>query len=701
MPIADPDKRRQYERDRRARIAADPDAAARQRALRRAQRARRRQRDPTYADRELDRLAGVGTPTGVAGRLRRQPKFVAIDGESTTAPNGKHEYVLLCASNGDNYRRHIQNENGLSTIDCLLFLLQVKRDNPRSSLVCFGLGYDVNMILRDVPKGVLRDLWSNRERHWYVKSIGEFLRLSWIPQKRFHVGRPGGTPDAEYQGVEVSEVFGFFQTSFLKALESWRIPDRNGALARIQSGKADRSGFEWQDIDAIREYCYSECDLLCDLMDELARVLTAAGLTPRKWQGAGSVAATMLAQQASFTANHRQDDELPAQLRGPVMRAYLGGRFELFQQGVFPDAYNYDINSAYPYQATLLPTLRGAWTPTRAYRPETPFAVWHVKWDCTKTDCPVMPFPHRYKRRISYPQRGVGYYWADEVRAAIELHGDRITVLDGWEFYPEDDERPFPFVHEYYAMRQAAKRAGLAEEKAYKLGLNSLYGKLAQSVGYRGRVPRFRSFVWAGMITSGTRATLLRMMAADPHAVIATATDGVLFTRDPAFPNVSNDLGDYDRAHVADLFVAGSGLYRDGTEKERRRGFMRAEIDWSEVLAGWYEHGPFYTFNGTGRRFIGLGTALGRRSPWRVWRTWDDIDRVLRLHPDRKFLDPQLYPDERNERRYTNVRHHPPVSYPGCSGVYVPKTDGFEKAEAGAYWVNGIEQPDFQALLGE
>lgn len=705
MPHRDPDARNAARRARYARLMSDPQTAAHERALRRAKRARRRLRDPEYAEGErgrLDAALGVHVEPGWDKR-RPRSRFLAIDGESTTGENGRHEYVLLCASDGKGYRRSIRNPDGIPTLDCLLFLLQCKKDNPRASLVCYGLNYDVNMWLRDVAKGVLRDLWNNRERYWYVKEIGEFVRLAWIPMKRFHVGRPGPRADSKYQGAEVNEVYGFFQSSFLTALDAWKIPDRNGAIERIRGGKADRSGFDWQDIDRITEYCFSECDLLCDLMDELARVLGRAGLTPRKWQGAGSVAAALLAQQESFTANHRPDDELPRQLRGPVMRAYLGGRFELFQQGIHDVAHSYDINSAYPTQAANLPTLRGGWTPTRKYDPRA-IAVWHVRWDCTKTDCPVMPFPHRYKRRISYPQKGIGWYWADEVRAAIELHGDRIQVMDGWKFYPDDDARPFAFVPEYYAMRLAAKQAGLAEQKAYKLALNSLYGKLAQSIGYRGTVPRFRSFVWAGMITSGTRATLLRMMAADPDAVIATATDGVLFTRDPGFTNVGAGLGELEYTHITDLFIPGSGLYRDASQKERRRGFMRREIDWDVVLDGWIQDGPHYTYRGSGRRFVGLGTALGMSRPWTHWRRWEELPRQLSMAPDIKFADFDTYPGDKNYTpgAWKTVRHFPPLSYPGCSQVYIPKTQTVERRDdTQQHWVNGIEQPDFTALHGD
>jgi hypothetical protein len=311
-----------------------------------------------------------------------------------------------------------------------------------------------------------------------------------------------------------------------------------------------------------------------------------------------------------------------------------------------------------------------------------------------------MPFPYRERRAITYPERGAGWYWAAEVSAAIALWGDRIRVHEGWQLLPDDPEaRPFSFITELWELRAAAKLAGAPEQKAYKLALNSLYGKLAQGVGYRGRVPRFRSYVWAGLITSGTRAQLLRMVTPDPWSVIATATDGVLFARDPELPTGAG-LGELEHDQVADLFVALSGVYVS-TAGERRRGWMRSEIDWQGVLDGWRRDGPFHTQHGHARRFIGLGSALGRTDCWEVWRTWSDVPRRLCLYPSRKSADwlPDIDPAPTPGAM---VRWLAPAGHPRRpSDAYVPKTDGTHQADAGDGYVNDTEQPDLAALFGD
>lgn len=676
-------------------VAADLDAARRRAqnaARQRRYRQKRRQRDPAYAaKRDADYARLRKTERGERGDTSHAPaRFIALDGESTTDADGTHRYVLLCASDGV-FEESIERREGLGTLEILAFLWDLSRRYPGRVFVCFGLGYDANMILHDVPHYVLKTLWKNHEAGWYVRSVGEYVNFEWIPQKNFRAS----LGVSKQHRIAISEVFGFFQTSFLRALKDWKIPDRNGAIKRIESGKADRGGFNWRNIKRIRRYCFDECLLLVDLMDELARVLHRADLTPRNWQGAGSIAATMLSHEQSVIDNHRRDDQSPRLMQLPILTAYYGGRFEVFQQGEFDHAYSYDIQSAYPYAARTLPSLHGKWIRRHRYTTAT-FALWRVKWDTPSEICPVMPFPHRRKRRISYPTKGEGYYWADEVRAAIELWGDRIKVLEGWEYKPYTDELPFAFIDRVWQLRKAAKAAGLAENKAYKLGLNSLYGKLAQGVGYRGQPPRFRSYIWAGLITSNTRATVLRLCALDPEAVIATATDGILYTRPQDLDAyVGSDLGQLEYEAVEDLFVAGSGLYRT-KEKTRRRGFMQRELDYDEIIRGWKEHGSFYTYHSSARRFIGLGAALPRKDCWDVWGRWIDTPRRLSLYPNVKFmrLEPGDFP-------VANVRWYPPDGVVGrrMSDPYVPKRDGFEEREAGIRWINGIEQPDLSALF--
>ena len=83
----------------------------------------------------------------------------------------------------------------------------------------------------------------------------------------------------------------------------------------------------------------------------------------------------------------------------------------------------------------------------------------------------------------------------------------------------------FDWVNDLYEER---RRIG-SDTRGYplKIGLASLYGKMAQRCG---RGP-YHDAVSAGLITAITRARLIEALGQDPHSVVMLATDAVFSTR--------------------------------------------------------------------------------------------------------------------------------------------------------------------------
>lgn len=609
---------------------------------------------------------------------KRTDGFIAIDGESVTLDRGKpteeHLYVILAASTSE----HLINEEGLSTAQCMDFLIQLKRDNPKKRIVAFGLNYDVNMMLRDLSPKELLKLWQ-KGSVLVTLSNGVSYKMEWIPGKTFAVCR-----FHEKRWVRVSDVFGFFQTSFVRALEAWKVEDAGGNIARM---KLQRSDFKIRDIPNMLRYCISECELLVELMKQLENSFNVANLRPAAWIGAGSVAARMLRKEG--VNYHRvPDDSFPPAVHDAILRAYYGGRVEVFLQGVLQNVVNYDLRSAYPSEALNQPTLRGEWRQADSYVSNARFALWKIRWNVDPENS-VMPFPLRTNKQIFYPTNGSGWYHAKEVRVAKRVYGEAIEILDGWIFTPLTSTQPFAFIREAYETRAEAKRQGLASEKALKLGLNAIYGKLAQGVGYRGKTPAFRSFYWAGSITAGTRARLLDMASANLRGVVSMSTDGIVFSGDPDFVE-SDTLGGLEKSYYQEFFIAQPGIYRailpDGNEIQRSRGFFIKEIDYDDLQRGWLTVGPTYAQVSESTRFCGLGSAL-MRADMDSWRRWVTSERCLNLHSSRKFYVPGV-------ERGKVMRLMPPTFQEDkFSERYVPKTRGLEMFDEIVDFMQGTEQP--------
>lgn len=543
--------------------------------------------------------------------------FLAVDGEACEG-----DYVLMCRS-GSHPLSDLRG-GGLHTVACLEYLLSA----PRASLqICFGLGYDVNNWLRDLPKLTLRHLWARNVAYW------RDYRLEWVPGRWFAVK----SPDGRY--AKVTEVFGFFQTSFVKALEQWGI----GASSELERMKAERGTFKRSDIERVTDYCRSECELLVELMSQLRGACEEAGTLPSGWIGAGAIAAALLGRYG-VAEHHRYDLDIASDhvATEVVQGAYFGGRVELLHQGVHHNLCAADLRSAYPAAMCELPSLRGAKLVKRKrFNPER-HGIWKVSWDLRGAEgLPELlaPFPVRVKQSVFYPLAGEGHYHGVEVAAAIAL-GYPVRVHWGYVLEgPHTGERPFSWVPDLYRRRQRFKREGRAAEKMVKLGLNSLYGKLAQGYGHNAR-PRYQSYFWAGYVTAATRARVLQAAAGATDPVMI-ATDGI-FARSFGKLGPSQGLGNWERGEVDKLFAAQPGVYEaraDGEVKHKSRGFFAREIDYAELQEGWELEGPDFAYHYESTRFNGLGASLMRKD-FSVWRRWVTERRSILLWPERKIAQP-------------------------------------------------------------
>ncbi len=605
-------------------------------------------------------------------RTQASKAFSAIDGESYTVNDldtpvsDSHRYVLLMDSSGE----YIYDQDGLGSKRCFDFLLSLPHDRI---YVAFGLNYDVNMMLRDFGRSRLVELWKHGETQWFN------YHLEWIPGKWFVVKNVKTN-----RRIKINEVFGFFQCSFVKALAKWKIETQDNNM--LESMKLSRSIFDAEMKDSIIAYCHTETMLLNELMDKLRDALNDTGIDCTSWCGAGSIAASILRKE------NVKDHIVPAteytrEINNAILSAYFGGRTELFQQGIYSDLWQYDIVSAYPHSAISLPTLRnGQFRYTDKYEPNSRHAIWHVRWN---TNGQIAPFPHRSKgKRISYPLNGEGYYHACEVSAALGVFGHgQIDILDGYVFQPSTDEKPFAFIPELARAKTLYKRDNHPGEKVLKLGINSLYGKLAQGKGYRDQLPPYQSYFWAGEITAKCRSRMLRLAyQSDPLEVVMVATDGIFLRTDPAW-RTSDELGGIEKTHLINAFIAQPGVYHaytdEGVEIKKSRGFFAKEIDYAQLREGYLQEGPFYTGHYSSTRFVGLGSALVLKE-MDAWRTWQTKERKLVLYPTHKSATPQ--PDG-------TYRHNPPtLGVPvECSLPYIPKGAGYLEDERD--YMQGKEQP--------
>jgi DNA polymerase type B, organellar and viral len=562
-----------------AKIAADP---AYRKARNDRREANRKARDPAKVEAAKERARSK------RDAIRNARPFVGCDGEGAKDEAGRSRYVLFRM--GDRELAHA-DASRLTTPELLSFILD--HPSPSAILVGFFFEYDISNILRDVPserdplkptipsrlerilqidlKAVEGDPNPYRFGGWTSLKFPGFpeIGVQYIPRnflkvcrlERFYDRKKARYSHRAVKGSTrtIFDTQGFFQCSFLKAIELWGIGvEHHAAIAAM---KADRSTFVGL-TQEVRDYCAIECDLLAEMMEAFRAQCIACGMVPATWNGAGKIATTLLKAHGAITAA-QLGEVTPPDVLDLAHAAYYGGRFETTWAGRLPATWEHDIGSAYPAAMLKLPCLKhGRWIKATARQlgrlDLDALFVARVRFEHPRSQF-LCGLPFRSKQgRLSWPREGNGVYWSPEIRSAQRL-GATIHFKGGWRFEPACDCRPYEFVETLYELRRAIGKS--VRGIPIKLGLNSMYGKKAQRIGK----PTFANPVEAGLITAITRAQIndAIVAAGDPRRVVMIATDGVYTVEGPIGGlDAGQGLGQWEvKAFDGGMFIVRPGLY--------------------------------------------------------------------------------------------------------------------------------------------
>jgi hypothetical protein len=315
-----------------------------------------------------------------------------------------------------------------------------------------------------------------------------------------------------------------------------------------------------------------------------------------------------------------------------IASSFFGGRFENSVIGQVKErVYIYDISSAYPYQLYFLPCLQhGKWRLVRSRKAldktNVVSAIVHYELSSSRAQH-WGPFPFRDRfGTICFPtESGGGWVYKDEYLTGERLF-DNVKFKEAWIYECECDCRPFAKIPEYYLERLRIGKEGPGI--VIKLGCNSCYGKLAQSVGNA----LYNSWLWAGMITSGTRAQLLELIGLhhDRKNALMCATDG-LATRerlqtprplDTGTFGVDKPLGGWEEKEISKgMFFARPGIYfplsptKEEIKDVRGRGVGKGVVleNWKRLVEAWPMEDITQTISVTNvSRFCGAKSSISQ-----------------------------------------------------------------------------------------
>jgi len=603
-------------------------------------------------------------------RASMRKPFVFWDGEGYTDEFGFHHYWLLANSLGDKIvappGRSIERWN----ISRILHSVQARV--PSANHVGFALGYDFTMLLRS--NGLTNAQRLGLANKQLMVADGYVWRM--MMGKMLTVWPEAGGNKSDKFNLQ--DTWGFFQRSFVKALDEYFGKDWPYRDIIIHM-KEQRAKFDREHDEDVMGYNDMELELGVMLMEELRDRLYQASMPVSRWYGPGAIANGLLQKwhAKDFMADLYKEN---TNVAAAAQHAYAGGRFELVKPGHINSAvYQYDINSAYPFALSQVPDLaHGEWRHLNDFTLDElpPFSMVRIRWttdlandmaehgDSTVSQIYPRSIPFPFWRRsprgtISYPSHGIhGWYWLPEVKAAIaysdklpDSFGARYSLEEAYAYYPENEGRPYNTIPLLYRTRQQLKAKGNGAHIGIKLGLNSLYGKFAQQIGYteeNKRIPPYHNLAIAGYVTAVCRSRMIDAAAISPESIIAFETDGVFSMSPLEGLEVSSELGAWDLTVYDDIWYYQSGFrfgIIDGeVVKPATRGIPVKDITLEAIREHIVDALSVVTTEQT--QFITLTWANALNKPELIgqWKTAPREMRLMAENPTGKRVhDPDCY----------------------------------------------------------
>jgi hypothetical protein len=375
---------------------------------------------------------------------------------SSDHPHGEFQTLPPC------FLKH-QDKRPLGFVEICDWLLELPEIYGDAVFIAFGFNYDVTMLLKALveyrPGLAYRKIFEicKKEKldpngvvvkkvrgHVYV---GDYT-IDWIKGKRVVIGkfRDPDNPGAGFsRKITIYDVYGFYQTGFVKVMESLKKLGLAPAedVETIRRDKERRQNFDQIPLAEIQYYTGLELQYLSLAAVKLRDGFDFMVLRLQSWSGAGSAAAALISKEgvpkhyAGWVSKHD-----PSRHQLLAHAAYYGGHIELLRQGYYITAMLiYDIKSAYPSEMQELPSMIGGrfrdWNISdhsrgldwREVETASKISVFFIRWrlppfyvdrETGETrGVPFFPLPYRLPGGgILFSSEGCGWYMRDEAIAA-------------------------------------------------------------------------------------------------------------------------------------------------------------------------------------------------------------------------------------------------------------------------------------------
>jgi len=457
----------------------------------------------------------------------------------------------------------------------IYFIFDLMKQNKMNKFCCYNLDYDIGALIKHIfPQYLYKKL-----------NLGLQVKYKQV-SFRYLKGKKCVITYKNFR-IYFYDCFQFYKTSLKKSSKRFlNLNKGDFNIIKMYEGVLEKN------LLSALKYCYTDSILCGKLFRLIIEKIENAGIKNPEPISQGYIAYQYFRNELLKIPN--------VPLNNEFMKAYKGGRFEIFKRGYFKEAYYYDICSAYPYAISKIKSLENCETIINDfYLKEADYSVF--KCDVSiPFNIIIGPIGIKINEKTYYPTGFLKDIWIDKNDYdCLKLCKATINIKIAYHLICKNETIFKKKVLEIYQNKLKFPK----DNEIWKILLNSIYGKLLQNVKHyiRKNESKFASsiadvfydknsgelffkfdnegralnYVFASYITSHTRKQIYFDIFKYQKNIIAIFTDGII--TDKKLPlKISSKLGCYKFKKITNLYMVGTGIYFYNCEGVRHslfRGF--------------------------------------------------------------------------------------------------------------------------------